>query len=71
MSEFVRCGDCGEIFEDNYDQGGICSTCKMPEVLEQNREMRAVIQELLESAGYWSEYDVPLGIVDRMKEAIK
>jgi hypothetical protein len=34
-------------------------------------EMREVLIELLESAEYWSEYDVPLGIVDRMKEAVK
>jgi hypothetical protein len=30
----------------------------------------AVCQELEESAEYWSEYDVPLGIVDRLKAAI-
>ena len=29
-----------------------------------------VCQELEESADYWSEYDVPLGIVDRLKAAI-
>jgi hypothetical protein len=27
-------------------------------------------KELLDSAAYWSEYDVPLGIVDRLKAAI-
>ena len=30
----------------------------------------AVVEELLESAAYWSEYDVPLGIVDRMRTAL-
>lgn len=30
-----------------------------------------VLKELLESAAYWSEYDVPLGIVDRIRAAIK
>jgi hypothetical protein len=30
----------------------------------------AVVQELEESASYWSEYDVPLGIVDRLRAAI-
>lgn len=30
-----------------------------------------VITELMESAEYWSEYDVPLGIVDRMKQVIE
>ena len=29
----------------------------------------AVLTELEASAAYWSEYDVPLGIVDRIKEA--
>ena len=30
----------------------------------------AVAKELQESAAYWSEYDVPLGIVDRLNAAI-
>ena len=30
----------------------------------------AVLQELAESAAYWSEYDVPMGIVDRINDAI-
>lgn len=30
----------------------------------------SVLQELEESADYWSEYDVPLGIVDRINAAI-
>ena len=29
-----------------------------------------VLQELAESSSYWSEYDVPLGIVERIKDAI-
>ena len=29
-----------------------------------------VLQELEESSDYWSEYDVPLGIVERIKDAI-
>lgn len=32
--------------------------------------MLAALQELAESAAYWSEYDVPLGIVDRINVAI-
>ena len=35
-----------------------------------NAEMLAVLKELQESAAYWSEYDVPLGIVDRINQAI-
>ncbi len=33
-------------------------------------ELLAVLKELQESAGYWSEYDVPLGIVDRINAVI-
>ena len=33
-------------------------------------ELLAVVKELEESADYWSEYDVPLGIVYRMRAAI-
>ena len=34
-------------------------------------EMLAVLEELRDSASYWSEYDVPLGIVDRIEDAIR
>ena len=37
---------------------------------EINAEMLAVLKELQESAAYWSEYDVPIGIVDRINQAI-
>jgi hypothetical protein len=33
-------------------------------------DLLAVLQELEESSCYWSEYDVPLGIVDRIRAAI-
>jgi len=33
-------------------------------------DLLAVCQELEASASYWSEYDVPLGIVDRLRAAI-
>jgi hypothetical protein len=33
-------------------------------------DLLAVAIELEESAAYWSEYDVPLGIVDRLRAAI-
>ena len=33
-------------------------------------EMLAVLKELQESASYWSDYDVPLGIVDRINAVI-
>lgn len=39
--------------------------------LQQQRDsMLAVLKELEESAAYWSEYDVPLGIAGRIQAAI-
>ena len=34
-------------------------------------QMYSVLKELQESASYWSEYHVPLGIVDRINEVLK
>lgn len=31
----------------------------------------SICEELLESAEYWSEYFVPLGIVDRLRDAVR
>jgi len=33
-------------------------------------DLLSVCKELAESAAYWSEYDVPLGIVERLSAAI-
>jgi hypothetical protein len=33
-------------------------------------ELLEVLKELHESASYWSEYDVPIGMVDRIRSAI-
>ena len=33
-------------------------------------DLLAIVKELQESVSYWSEYDVPLGIVDRINTAI-
>ena len=33
-------------------------------------DLLSVCQDLVESAEYWSEYDVPIGIVDRLNAAI-
>ena len=33
-------------------------------------QMYNVLKELQESASYWSEYDVPLGIVDRINDVL-
>ena len=34
-------------------------------------QMYRVLKELQESASYWSEYDVPLGIVDRINDVLE
>ncbi len=34
-------------------------------------DMLKILLELQESAVYWSEYDVPLGILDRINETIE
>ena len=34
-------------------------------------QMYMVLKELQESVSYWSEYDVPLGIVDRINDVLK
>ena len=34
-------------------------------------QMYSVLKELQESASYWSEYDVPIGIVDRINYVLK
>ena len=39
-------------------------------MVKERHELLAVLQELQESAAYWSEYDVPLGIVSRINNAI-
>lgn len=33
-------------------------------------KLLAVVEELEESSAYWSDYDVPLGIVDRIRAAL-
>ena len=39
-------------------------------LMDERNELLAVLKELQESASYWGEYDVPLGIVDRINAAI-
>ena len=38
---------------------------------EVNAELFQLVKDLQESASYWSEYSVPLGIVDRINAAIQ
>lgn len=39
-------------------------------LLAASHDLLAVAKELVESAAYWSEYDVPPGIVGRLNSAI-
>ena len=39
-------------------------------VIKQRDELLSVLKELQQSTAYWSDYDVPLGIVDRINIAI-
>lgn len=40
-------------------------------VLDHNKKLLSACEELLESAEYWSEYDVPIGIMDKLQEVVK
>lgn len=44
--------------------------CENAHLIAAAPDLLAVAKELEESASYWSEYDVPLGIVDRLRAAI-
>lgn len=55
--------DQEEVAEIVHGEANACLIAAAPELL-------AVVIELQESAEYWSEYDVPIGIVDRIRAAI-
>jgi hypothetical protein len=38
---------------------------------EVNAELLTIIKDLQESASYWCDYEVPVGIVERMNAAVK
>lgn len=51
---------------------GIDSTAKAnARLIAAAPDLYAVLSELEESCEYWSEYDVPIGIVERIKSALK
>ena len=43
----------------------------MQELRRSHASMLKVLERLEESSTYWSEYDVPIGIVQDIKDAIK
>lgn len=49
--------------DSEMDSANARLICAAPDMLK-------VLQELRESAEYWSEYDVPCGIVERMDAAL-
>lgn len=54
---------CGLVVGDNIKQADAALISAAP-------DMYAVLSELAECSQYWSEYDVPLGIQDRIKAAL-
>lgn len=40
------------------------------ELVSERDELLAIIKDLQESASYWSEYDVPIGIAERINAAV-
>lgn len=59
-----------EVYGDRMTYGPGEETTANARLIAAAPDLLAVVQELEESAGYWSEYDVPLGIVDRIRAAI-
>lgn len=67
----VSTGDFAENGDARYTLDGIKTIgAKAARLIEAAPHLLAVAKELEESASYWSEYDVPLGIVDRLRAAI-
>jgi len=53
----------GRTYENADDAANASLIAAAPELYD-------VLAELEESADYWSEYDVPIGIVERIKAAL-
>ena len=58
------------LFLQNLDGYFACQNEEDARLIAAAPTMLAVLQELQESASYWGEYDVPLGIVERINAAI-
>ena len=68
----LRAGDQSYVdtIEDLHDEIGRLRDEKQ-QAIAHIEGLRTVLSELEESCEYWSEYDVPLGIVERIKAALK
>lgn len=56
-----------------YDVPEVCTNIKNEQnarLISAAPELLSVCKELADSAAYWGDYDVPLGIVDRLNAAI-
>jgi hypothetical protein len=53
------------------NEGDICWSEDVARLGASHEQMLEVLKELQECSEYWSEYFVPLGIHDRIKNAIK
>jgi hypothetical protein len=74
---FSKCDRCGAWFKVGNEKLLMTLTdrtrrlsLQIAEVAGQRDRLLDVCRELAESAAYWSEYDVPLGIVDQLNDAI-
>jgi hypothetical protein len=63
-------GYVGVIRDANNEVLGYAMKPEIKKVWEASPDMLDVLQELNECAYYWSQYDVPVGIHDRIKSAI-
>ena len=62
--EWVGYPECGQDLQMTISKDDAALIAAAPEML-------VVLEELRESASYWSEYDVPLGIVEKIESAIR
>jgi hypothetical protein len=63
-------GYIGVIRDANNEVLGYAMKPEIKKLWEAAPKMLEVLHELDESAYYWSQYDVPIGIHDRIKSAI-
>ena len=50
--------------------GTMCDAAEVADLEALNAEMLDIIEDLEHCSDYWSEYYVPIGIVDRMRAVI-
>ena len=60
----------GFVGDEYFSTSGVM-TRETAALISASPDLYAVVAELEESAEYWSEYFVPIGIVDRMRAALK